>query len=161
MAGGVHCCRKLSGSFRSGFSSGGLVSPPLFYPLRFVYEGIVLHDQGKVPGLRRTAMAMKYQKGTVYPRGQKVKMWYGKYTVYLRNDEGKEVGKRRNVPLCPKAGTPKWKAEQMLHALILKDTGTPAKTSPGVVPDETVTFRWFVEERYLPMREGTWSPAYR
>ena len=31
-------------------------------------------------------MAMKYQKGTVYPRGQKVKMWYGKYTVYLRNE---------------------------------------------------------------------------
>ena len=106
-------------------------------------------------------MAMKYQKGTVYPRGRKVKMWYGKYTVYLRNEEGKEVGKRRNVPLCPKAGTPKWKAEEMLHALILKDTGVPAKTSPGIVPDETVTFQWFVEERYLPMRQGTWSPAYR
>lgn len=73
-------------------------------------------------------MAMKYQKGTVYPRRQKVKMWYGKDTVYLRNEEGKEVGKRRNVPLCPKAGTPKWQAEQMLHALILKETGTPAKT---------------------------------
>ena len=106
-------------------------------------------------------MAMKYQKGTVYPRGRKVKMWYGKYTVYLRNEEGKEVGKRRNVPLCPKAGTPKWKAEEMLHALILQDTGVPAKTSPGIVPDETVTFQWFVAERYLPMREGTWSPAYR
>ena len=39
-------------------------------------------------------MAMKYQKGTVYLRGQKVKMWYGKYTVYLRNEGGKEVGKR-------------------------------------------------------------------
>ena len=87
-------------------------------------------------------------------------MWYGKYTVYSRNEDGKEVGKRRNVPLCPKAGTPKWKAEQMLHALILKETGTPAKTSPGIVPDETVTFQWFVEERYLPMREGTWTPAY-
>ena len=74
-------------------------------------------------------MAMKYQKGTVYPRGQKVKMWYGKYTVYFRNEEGKEVGKRRNIPLCPKAGTPKWKAEQMLHALILNETGVPAKTA--------------------------------
>jgi hypothetical protein len=104
-------------------------------------------------------MAMKYQKGTVYPQGRKVKMWYGKYTVYLRNEEGKEVGKRRNIPLCPKARTPKWKAEQMLHALILKDTGVPAQTSPGIIPDETVTFRWFVEERYLPMRQATWSPA--
>jgi integrase len=105
-------------------------------------------------------MAMKYQKGTVYLRGQKVKMWYGKYTVYLRNEEGKEVGKRRNVPLCPKAGTPKWKAEQMLHTIILNETGVPAKTSSSI-PDESVTFRWFVEERYIPMREGTWSPAYR
>jgi hypothetical protein len=56
-------------------------------------------------------MAMKHQKGTVYPRGRRVKMWYGKYTVYLRNEEGKEAGKRRHIPLCPKAGTPKRKAE--------------------------------------------------
>ena len=53
-----------------------------------MYEGIVLHDQGKAPGYGRIVMAMKYQKGTVYLRGQKVKMWYGKYTVYLRNEEG-------------------------------------------------------------------------
>jgi|UPI00047E67F2 integrase len=105
-------------------------------------------------------MAMKYQKGTVYLRGRKVKMWYGRYTTYLRNEEGKEVGKRRNVPLCPKANTPKWKAEQMLHALILKETGVPAKDSSAVAT-ESVTFRWFVEERYLPMRQGSWSPAYR
>ncbi len=105
-------------------------------------------------------MAMKYQKGTVYLRGQKVKMWYGKYTVYLRNEEGREVGKRRNIPLCPKAGTPKWKAEQKLHAIILSETGVPAKTTPGI-PDDSATFRWFVEERYIPMRQGGWSPAYR
>jgi len=105
-------------------------------------------------------MAMKYQKGTVYPRGQKVKMWYGKYTVYLRNEAGKEVGKRRNIPLCPKAGTPKWRAEQMLHTLILNETGVPAKTSPGISTD-LATFRWFVEERYIPMRQGAWSPAYK
>ena len=105
-------------------------------------------------------MAMKYQKGTVYLRGQKVKMWYGKYTVYFRNETGKEASKRRNVPLCPKAGTPKWKAEQMLHTIILNETGVPAKTS-SITADESVTFRWFVEERYIPMRQGAWSPAYR
>ena len=76
-------------------------------------------------------MAMKYQKGTVYPRGQKVKMWYGKYTVYSRNEEGKEVGRRRNIPLCPKSGTPKWKVEQMLHSLILKETGVPGRDIQG------------------------------
>jgi integrase len=87
-------------------------------------------------------------------------MWYGKYTVYVRNEDGKEVGKRRNIPLCPKAGTPKWKAEQMLHVLILNETGVPAKTA-SAVDGEAVTFRWFVEERYIPMRQGSWSPAYR
>ena len=107
-------------------------------------------------------MAMKYQKGTVYLRGSKVKKWYGKYTVYSLNEEGKEAGKRRNVPLCPKAGTPKWKAEQMLHALILKETGVPAQTSDAAATaNESITFRQFVEERYIPMRQGAWSPAYR
>jgi hypothetical protein len=96
---------------------------------RLVYERTVLHDQEQSPGFRRTAMAMKYQKGTVYPRGTKVKMWYGKYTVYLRNKEGKEVSKRRNIALCPKANTPKWKAEQMLHGIILKETAVPARSS--------------------------------
>ena len=48
-------------------------------------------------------MAMKYQKGTVYPRGRRVKMWYGRYTVYLRNEEGKEVGKRRHHSALPQS----------------------------------------------------------
>jgi integrase len=48
----------------------------------------------------------------------------------------------------------------MLHALILKETGKPAKMA-GAIEDDSVTFRWFVGERYLPMREGAWSPAYR
>ena len=48
-------------------------------------------------------MAMKYQKGTVYPSGKKVKMWYGKYLIYGQDSSGKEVRKHRNVPICPKA----------------------------------------------------------
>jgi hypothetical protein len=66
-------------------------------------------------------MAMKYQKGTVYPRGQKVKMWYGKYLIYGRDQGGKEVRRHRNVAICSKANTPKWKAEQMLQEIILKE----------------------------------------
>jgi hypothetical protein len=34
-------------------------------------------------------MAMKYQKGTVYPSGKRVKMWYGQYLVYQKDREGK------------------------------------------------------------------------
>jgi len=47
-------------------------------------------------------MAMKYQKGTVYLSGKKVKMWYGKYMVYQKNQDGKEV--RAKLPrLCDRA----------------------------------------------------------
>jgi integrase len=105
-------------------------------------------------------MAMKYQKGTVYPSGKKVKMWYGQYLVYQKDRQGKEVRRQRNVKLCPKANTPKWKAEQMLRDIILKDTKGVGPT-PTLPPDDTVTFRWFVKERYIPMRRGTWSPTYK
>ncbi len=32
---------------------------------------------------------MKYQKGFVYPRGKKVKTWYGKYLVHGQDKDGK------------------------------------------------------------------------
>ena len=103
---------------------------------------------------------MKYQKGTVYPLGKRVKMWYGQYMVYRKDQQGKEVRRQRNVALCPKAGTPRWKAEQMLQEIILKETKGVGPT-PTLPPDDSVTFRWFVEERYIPMRRGSWSPAYK
>lgn len=105
-------------------------------------------------------MPMKYQKGTVYLCGERVKMWYGKYLIYGKDKDGKEVKKHRNVPLCQKANTPKWKAEQMLRELILKESNGAAVAS-ALAADDSVTFRWFVEERYIPMRQGKWSPAYR
>jgi hypothetical protein len=103
---------------------------------------------------------MKYQKGTVYPLGKRVKMWYGQYMVYRKDQQGKEGRRQRNVALCPKAGTPRWKAEQMLQEIILKETKGVGPT-PTLPPDDSVTFRWFVEERYIPMRRGSWSPAYK
>jgi integrase len=105
-------------------------------------------------------MAMKYQKGTVYLRGEKVKMWYGKFLMYGRDQEGKEVKKHRNVAICKKAEAPKWKAEQILREIILRETGGTG-VKPTLIPDETLTFRWFVQQRYIPMRQGSWSPAYR
>lgn len=105
-------------------------------------------------------MAMKYQKGTVYLCGEKVKMWYGKYLIYGQDQDGKEVRRHRNVAICPKSGTPKWKAEQLLREMILKECGVLAEM-PVLQVDNSLTFRWFVKERYIPMRQGQWSPAYR
>jgi hypothetical protein len=105
-------------------------------------------------------MPMKYQKGTVYPQGTKVKMWYGKYLIYWQDQHGQEFKKHRNVPICAKAGTPRWKAEQLLREMILKESNG-ANPTQSLPPDDSLTFRWFVEERYIPMRQGKWSPAYR
>jgi integrase len=124
-----------------------------------VYEGIVLHDQDRKQK-SENYMAMKYQKGTVYLSGKKVKMWYGKYLIYGQDNEGKEVRKHRNVAICSKAGNPKWKAEQLLREMILKECGVLAEI-PVLPSDDSLTFRWFVMERYIPMRQGKWSPAYR
>ena len=124
-----------------------------------MYEGIVLHDQDQKQK-SENEMAMKYQQGTVYLQGQKVKKWYGKYLVYGHDQEGKEVRRHRNVAICPKANTPKWKAEQLLRELILKECNGVGPV-PTLQPDDSVTFRWFVHERYIPMRQGKWSPAYR
>ena len=38
-------------------------------------------------------MAMVYQKGTVYLQGARQKKWYGKFRVYERDRNGKEVEK--------------------------------------------------------------------
>lgn len=105
-------------------------------------------------------MAMKYQKGTVYLRGLKVKMWYGKYLIYGKDRDGKEVRRHRNVAICPKANTPKWKAEQLLQEIILKESRGVASAST-ILTDDSVTFSWFVKQRYIPMRQGKWSPAYK
>jgi len=126
-----------------------------------VYEGIVLHDQDQDQEQKtENCMAMKYQKGTVYLRGEKVKMWYGKFLMYGKDQEGKEVRKHRNVAICKKTEAPKWKAEQMLREIILSET-KGGGLKPALFPDETLTFRWFVQQRYIPMRQGSWSPAYK
>ena len=136
-----------------------LIHPGLPSARDLVYEGIVLHDQDQKQKTEND-MAMKYQQGTVYLCGQKVKMWYGKYLIYGKDQDGKEVRRHRNVRVCPKANTPKWKAEQLLREIILKEAG--ASVSPRtLLADDSVTFRWFVTERYIPMRRGKWSPAYR
>jgi len=135
----------------------------ILYPLpaasEMVYEGIVLHDQDRKQKTENE-MAMKYQKGTVYLQGQKVKKWYGKYLIYGHDQDGKEVRRHRNVAICPRANTPKWRAEQLLRELILKECNG-ASPVPTLPPDDSLTFRWFVHERYIPMRQGQWSPAYR
>lgn len=108
----------------------------------------------------RTALRIKYQRGTVYVRGRQPQMWYGRFVLYQHDRNRKEVSKQRNVPICPKAGVPKMQAVQMLQQIILRETTVPGKP-PVLHPDDSVTFAWFARQRYIPMREGRWSPAHR
>ncbi|MGH9615898.1 MAG: tyrosine-type recombinase/integrase [Acidobacteriaceae bacterium] len=98
---------------------------------------------------------MIYQKGTVYVKGTREKKWYGKFRVYLRDKNGQEVEHTRKVVLGPKAQMRKFEAERRLQEVIRKANESPDK----VVDDRTVTFGWFLEERYFPVKRGRWRPA--
>lgn len=105
-------------------------------------------------------MAMVYQKGNVYEKGARKKKWYGKFRVYMRDREGKEVERTRRVVLGLKSDLRKHEAEEKLRRIIREENGLE-KGTPAAFPqcDDSVTFGWFVAERYLPMRRGQWRPA--
>jgi len=104
-------------------------------------------------------MAMVYQKGTVYLKGTREKKWYGKFRVYLQDQDGKEVEKTRKVVLGPKAKLRKFEAEARLQEIIRQSNGGAVSGGTELAYDDSVTFEWFVENRYVPMREGRWRPA--
>jgi integrase len=103
-------------------------------------------------------MAMVYQKGTVYLKGTRQKNWYGKFRVYFKGRNGEEVERTRKVVLGSKSELRKWEAEQKLQTVIQEENG---KSVTGFVAkaDDSVTFGWFVKEKYIPMRGGQWRPA--
>ncbi len=99
-------------------------------------------------------MRDRYQRGRVEERGGRRKKWYGHYFVYVMED-GVEVRKHRGVVLGAKSELRKWEAQEKLRAIIEHETGTvnPIK--------EAVTFGWFYDNRFEPMRKGKWDDATR
>jgi hypothetical protein len=92
-------------------------------------------------------MRDRYQRGRVEERGNRRKKWYGHYFVYVM-ENGVEVRKHRGVALGAKSDLRKWEAQEKLRAIIERETGTvnPIK--------EAVTFAWFYDNRFEPMRKG-------
>ena len=70
-------------------------------------------------------------------------------------ENGVEVRKHRGVALGAKSDLRKWEAQEKLRAIIERETGTvePIK--------EAVTFGWFYDNRFEPMRKGKWGDATR
>ena len=107
-------------------------------------------------------MAMVYQKGNVYEKGKREKKWYGCFRVYMQDREGREVCKIRRVVLGLKSELRKHEAEEKLSAIIRSENGKQDGIARFIPPaDDSVTFDWFVSEKYLPMRRSLWRPATR
>ena len=104
-------------------------------------------------------MAMVYQAGNVYERGARIKKWYGQFRVYQRDQQGKEVRKNKKVVLGLKSQFRKHEAEEKLREIIRQLNGKTPEGRSILPPDDSVTFDWFVKEKYLPLRRGKWGTA--
>ena len=99
-------------------------------------------------------MGRSHQSGWIMLRG---KRWYGYYRKQVIDPETEAV-RAVKVPirLGLKSQMTKLAAREALRAEIAKQTG---KVADGrVLKDGTVSFEWFVRNRYFPLREGDWRP---
>lgn len=97
-------------------------------------------------------MGISHQTGSIVLRG---KAWYGFYRKELIDPITEDV---RSVRVCVRLGLKsqmtKLKARDALKAEIAKQTGQLA--DGRILKDGSVTFEWFVRNRYFPLRQGDW-----
>jgi integrase len=99
-------------------------------------------------------MGTSHQRGYVTPRG---KQWYGYYRKVV-NDPATNEQKSVRVPvsLGPKSKVTKTEARQALEREITKQLGQPGSPT-RIMNDGSVTFSWFVTNRFLPLKEAVWK----
>jgi integrase len=98
-------------------------------------------------------MGKSHQKGWVSIRGKK---WYGYFrrtVIDPSTNQPKTVS--TPVALGLKSEMTKYEAREELELAIKRLTGQIAED--GVVRNGSVTFDWFVQNRYLPLKEGDWK----
>lgn len=99
-------------------------------------------------------MGKSQQTGWVSLRG---KYWYGYYRETVLDPEtDEERVKKVPIRLGLKSQMTKLKAREALRAEIVKRNGQVPEGR--VLKDRTVTFGWFVRNRYFPIRKGDWRP---
>ena len=97
-------------------------------------------------------MGSSYQKGWVRVRGKK---WYGNFRRTVLDPETNQPKTViAPVVLGLKAEMSKSEAREKLEREIARLGGQPA--ADGTVKNGTVTFGWFVRNRYLPLKEADW-----
>lgn len=99
-------------------------------------------------------MGKSHQRGWVVLRGRK---WYGYYrrTVFdpITNEQKVDV-----VPIVlgPKSKLTKFQARERLEQEVTKHTGMDSGSK--AMNDGSVTFGWFVRNRFFPLKEANWKP---
>lgn len=91
----------------------------------------------------------RHQEGWVEETGKKIKKWKGHFYIYRTGTDGKERRHHRAVIIGLKAQMRKWEAEKRLQEIINKENGPTAPKA-----DADVTFSWFWQWRYLPVRSA-------
>src|SRR5664279_1221496 len=99
-------------------------------------------------------MGKSHQRGWVVLRGKK---WYGYYrrTVLdpITNEQKVDV---IPIVLGPKSELTKFQARERLEQEVTKQTGMDSGNR--VMNDGSVTFGWFVRNRFFPLKEANWKP---
>ena len=96
----------------------------------------------------------RHQSGWIRERG---KMIFGNFWRYVVDPaSGERKKKQVSIPLGQVGKLKKWEAKEKLKSLIAEDLGPKQSVER---PDPKTTFAWFVNHRYLPMREGRWHQA--
>ena len=97
-------------------------------------------------------MGKSYQKGWVSIRGKK---WYGYFRRTALDAETNEP-KTVLIPVALglRSEMTKTQARQKLESEIVRLTGQTIED--GTVKNGSVTFGWFVRNRYLPLKEADW-----
>jgi integrase len=99
-------------------------------------------------------MGKSHQVGWVMLRG---KRWYGYFRKRVLNPvTNEEQEDTVCILLKLKSEMTKSEAREALRAEVIKQTGQ--NLGGRVLKDSSVTFGWFVRNRYYPLREGDWRP---
>jgi hypothetical protein len=85
------------------------------------------------------------------------KQWFGYFRQTVLDPEtGEERVKKVCVKLALKTKMTKLQAQEALRAEVTKRTGQ--NLGGRILKDGSVTFAWFVLNRYFPLRKGDWRP---
>jgi integrase len=112
------------------------------------------HSSRKTILWRTKRMRSRHQNGWLELSGKRLKRWYGHYTLYERDAEGKEKRRHIRIELGEKGKLCKWKAEEKLRQEI-------GKVTKGAPKADGQTLAWFTRERFLEMRAPKWAPSTR